>query len=264
MKSKFKINGSEPEVFKFPGGEIQVRVPFTHTYPLPFSVEADVRDSDGVLTLFLLLDALTQLPGDQTAITVHLIYLPYARQDRVCAPQEASSLEVFSRLCHAAIPVPVQWVLHDPHNEAKARQLFPNAQILQQPTLMSVVPGLLSPLRNQHYHLVSPDEGARTKTESVARRFEIQHPIILGHKHRDPKTGKLSGFSYDGDVEGKDLLIVDDICDGGGTFLGLASELRKGNPNSVSLYITHGIFSQGKQKLEDVFDRVFCFSDWTV
>ena len=50
---------------------------------------------------------------------------------------------------------------------------------------------------------------------------------------------------------------MDDICDGGGTFLGLADELRKRNAGPLHLAISHGIFSKGTEVLRQKFDRLF-------
>jgi ribose-phosphate pyrophosphokinase len=75
--------------------------------------------------------------------------------------------------------------------------------------------------------------------------------VIQGMKKRDLKTGELTGFDFYGEVRGKDLLIVDDICDGGGTFIGLAGKLRYEGAKSISLYVSHGIFSRG---IEILFD----------
>jgi ribose-phosphate pyrophosphokinase len=74
--------------------------------------------------------------------------------------------------------------------------------------------------------------------------------VVYCNKKRDPETGKLDGFSiYDYDPNpnsnGTELLIVDDICDGGGTFVGLAKKLREAGAKKVHLFVTHGIFSKG-------------------
>jgi ribose-phosphate pyrophosphokinase len=80
------------------------------------------------------------------------------------------------------------------------------------------------------------------------------------------KTGKLSGFKvFADDLKGKTCVIVDDICDGGGTFLGLAKELKDKSCGKLILIVTHGIFSKGLEKLTEVFDEVFStnsFSDF--
>jgi len=59
-------------------------------------------------------------------------------------------------------------------------------------------------------------------------------------------------------LEKMDCIIVDDICDGGGTFIGLAEELRRRNAASLYLYVTHGIFSKDADvKLLDHFAKVY-------
>jgi len=52
-------------------------------------------------------------------------------------------------------------------------------------------------------------------------------------------------------------LIVDDICDGGGTFLGLGEELKKKNAGPLFLAISHGIFSKGFDELVKVYEQIF-------
>ena len=75
---------------------------------------------------------------------------------------------------------------------------------------------------------------------------------------RDVKTGKLSGFKvYSDDLEGQDCIIVDDICDAGGTFMGLATELKKKNAGKLFLAVSHGIFSKGLDNLTQYFDTIF-------
>ena len=83
-------------------------------------------------------------------------------------------------------------------------------------------------------------------------------------KKRDIKTGKLSGFTvYADDLEGNTCVIVDDICDGGGTFNGLAQELKKKNCGKLILIVTHGIFSKGFEQLAKSFDHVYSTASFT-
>lgn len=102
--------------------------------------------------------------------------------------------------------------------------------------------------------VIAPDAGASRRAFEVAQLLEI--PVWQAGKHRDVATGKLSGFEAPRDVKeyGK-YLLVDDICDGGGTFLGLAGAFPK--YARLDLYVTHGIFSQGTDKLLERFDNIF-------
>ena len=54
--------------------------------------------------------------------------------------------------------------------------------------------------------------------------------------------------------------MVDDICDGGGTFLGLADALAACGAGPLTLAVTHGLFTRGRGDLAKVFDRIFCFA----
>ena len=77
-------------------------------------------------------------------------------------------------------------------------------------------------------------------------------------KRRNVTTGELSGFTVPiEDLKNRPCLIVDDICDGGGTFLGLGSELKKKNAGELFLAVSHGIFSKGFDQLSDIYTQLF-------
>lgn len=80
--------------------------------------------------------------------------------------------------------------------------------------------------------------------------------MCQAEKVRDFDTGKLSGFTVPDMGEAERILIADDICDGGGTFVGLLDKIRETSSAPVDLYVTHGIFSKGLQILEG-FDRIY-------
>jgi len=63
---------------------------------------------------------------------------------------------------------------------------------------------------------------------------------------------------YADDLTGKNCLIVDDICDGGGTFMGLAEKLQEKQAGHLFLAVSHGIFSQGLSELQKHFKQIFC------
>jgi ribose-phosphate pyrophosphokinase len=77
-------------------------------------------------------------------------------------------------------------------------------------------------------------------------------------KTRDTKTGALSGFSIADPliVKGRNVVIIDDICDGGGTFIGLAQVLLEAGAQSLRLGVTHGLFTKGLAPLHAVFSQI--------
>lgn len=108
--------------------------------------------------------------------------------------------------------------------------------------------------------VIAPDAGAVKRATQVADMIGV--PMLQAFKKRDVGTGKLSGFGIekiDKSIleQQKNLLIVDDICDGGGTFIGLADAIKRDYPDVwLDLYVTHGIFSKGMNDLWDRFKNI--------
>jgi ribose-phosphate pyrophosphokinase len=114
-------------------------------------------------------------------------------------------------------------------------------------------------------YLVSPDAGALKKIYNVAENFGINQ-IVIANKHRDIKTGKITHTEVPGltqEPSSKNFVIIDDICDGGRTFLEIAKTIRKEREDSVFndkiyLVVTHGIFSAGFSELKNWIDGIYC------
>jgi ribose-phosphate pyrophosphokinase len=111
--------------------------------------------------------------------------------------------------------------------------------------------GIVMP--NIYDGIIAPDKGAVERAGGVADAFDI--PLYTAEKQRDFETGKLSGFSIELPESGR-FLIVDDICDGGGTFLGLAGVISE--YIQLDLYVSHGVFSKNAlNSLPLQFNRIF-------
>lgn len=113
--------------------------------------------------------------------------------------------------------------------------------------------------------LVSPDAGALKKMYHVSEHFGIEK-MVIANKHRDIKTGKITHTEVPGLTQepgSKNFVIIDDICDGGRTFLEIAKTIRKEREDSVFndkiyLVVTHGIFSAGFLELRNWIDGIYC------
>lgn len=108
--------------------------------------------------------------------------------------------------------------------------------------------------------LVSPDAGALKKVFKIQQKFDIKN-MIIGSKNRDLK-GNITHTSISGEVdnaENKTFVIVDDICDGGRTFIELAKVIRRdyGKNSKIALVITHGIFSKGLDTIFEHIDEIY-------
>lgn len=112
---------------------------------------------------------------------------------------------------------------------------------------------------NNKFYLISPDAGSNKKIFDLAKLIDYDGEIIRCDKLRDIVTGNIiETIVYKDDLNGKDCLIVDDICDGGRTFIQLATALKQKNCGKIYLIVTHGIFSYGFDVLSDNIDGIFC------
>lgn len=238
------------ERWQFAGGEEHIRLDTE-----PFGSDevvhlfAHIRSSADVMALLLLTDAVRR-HGTQR-IWLWMPYLPYARQDRVCARGESLSLAVFCELINSQGYEYVE--VWDVHSDV-APALLKRCEVVPPEEFLENAVDLIDWEKTL---LVAPDAGALKKTAKVASYFCTS--FIRADKTRDAKTGAITGTVVHSEhVGNSDLLIVDDICDGGRTFIELARELRKLTTGRVMLYVTHGIFSRGTQVFDGLIDRVFC------
>lgn len=241
----------------FPGGERHVRLPDVRAIDATaWELTAPVYTPADLMDLFLVVDALRRMIRPGARLTLNLPYVSYARQDRVALVGEPLSAKVFCNLINS-LEFDLVRVL-DPHSDVVSA-LLNNVEVITAAELIkSTVLKLVSNFPAA-YAVVAPDAGARKKVEAVSLALGGV-PVVYGGKKRDPKTGALSGFYVEGQVPADmPLLVVDDICDGGGTFIALAEVLRKQTTQPLYLYVTHGLFTKGVQPLLDAgYSKIFC------
>lgn len=120
----------------------------------------------------------------------------------------------------------------------------------------------------EDFILVSPDAGASKKIYKLAEQIGYKGDIITCSKDRDVDGNltkcvvPLEKVSYKGVLPNKDFIIIDDICDGGVTFLNIAEVIRNTYENSdinpkIYLVVSHGIFSKGFQDLNQLFNGIY-------
>ncbi len=238
------------ESFTFNGGEPHIKLgklPSDKNEEILIAQRA--TNSEAFMQLLLATDALRR--AGFRKISAWLPYFPAARQDRVMVPGEPLSVKVYAQIINAQAYERV--LVFDPHSNVTPALL----DRVEVTTSFPFVQKVLQQLDNQSLCLVAPDAGATKKTHKLAQQLGGME-VVACEKIRDVKTGQLSGFSvFTDDLKGKNCLITDDICDGGGTFLGIVDALRKKGAGQVSLAVSHGIFSQGFEKLAVALDGIF-------
>lgn len=227
---------------QFPAGE-QHAIPGEDTGPLAVLVQG--TSAEDLVLAAMAIDA-ARRRGRRTALV--LPYLPGARQDR----GEPFGAEVYARIINTLAADQV-WTV-DPHSPVmpgliERLEVYPVARHLRHALTRRVADEHLG----DHVGVIAPDDGATERSGAAATALGV--PLFRAHKHRDFATGKLSGFTCDPlPTEGR-LLVVDDICDGGGTFRGLADATGLG-PERLDLWVTHGVFSGRAGQLKEHFGAI--------
>lgn len=233
----FIFSGGEPHIKISPDFDANRKITITHR----------LNSFNDLGLLCVTVDALRRM--DVKIIDLFIPYFPAARQDRVMIPGEPLSVKVYADIINAMQLNKV--FVFDAHSEVTPA-LLNNSTVIPNYTFIKEVLNIIG----ENVKLISPDGGALKKIYKVSE-FLGGVDVVECSKSRDVKTGKLSGFKvYEDDLNGIDCLIVDDICDGGGTFVGLAEELKNKNAGKLYLAVSHGIFNKGFEVL-NCFDKIF-------
>ncbi len=192
-------------------------------------------------------------------VDLDILYLPYARQDRVCSQGEAHSLEV---ICHFLDNLGLTTIrIWDVHNEGKTENLFPNTTVcFVTATNIFDRYRIFDDFEISNLIICSNYDGAYGRVADLCNYFDLSLPVTL-HKVRCPDTGRITGMNFDKysrNVESYNILIIDDICDGGATFNQAAQILKEKGAVNLYLYVTHGIFSKGLDLLQENFKHIIC------
>lgn len=237
------------EMMHFPAGEAHVKVINENAGKGQLTEIAYVTTptADDLVMLGMWANAAWQRSSKTVAV---MPYLPGARQDR----GNPFGADVYSRLINSLALDQV--IAMDVHSEVM-EGLVGNLTTVSPAHLIrhSIVGRADRDFPQSYDAIIAPDEGAAARAKRVA---DICHlPLVQAYKHRDESTGKLSGFTCDPVDLSKRYLIVDDICDGGGTFMGLANATGL-DRDHLDLFVTHGVFSgKAAEILPEAFGKVY-------
>lgn len=233
--------------FTFSGGEIQVCLD-----DFDGNLRFNLWSSHDIMSMLMTYDAYTRFYPTDYNPPITIPYVPYARQDRIMNDGEALSIKVMANLINSMNSIQVR--IWDPHSDVTPA-LINNCYVIKQDKLLEKV--LLKNNQIQYDGIISPDVGAMKKSLEIGKKYNI--PVYSAHKQRNTKTGEITKTILLDEVpsHGK-FLIVDDICDGGRTFIELAKLFDSHRDSIVlDLYVTHGIFSQGIIKLLTYFNTIY-------
>jgi len=247
----------------FPDGCVGVNLDVTH-YKFWFSyapvlITARINSSNDFMELVMATNALRQRGVHD--ISLFMPFVPYSRQDRVCAEGDSFSLLAFADLINLLNYKTVTVI--DPHSDVTDAALH-RIHAVTQLKVIEKWDHFATHCRNSI--IVAPDAGSAKKCHAAAAYLGLD--MVMAHKNRDSSTGVIKSIEIlgGGDVTAP-CIIIDDICDGGRTFIELAKVLRARGCPHITLYVTHGIFSKGteviyKSGIDEIFTTNSVFSTW--
>lgn len=226
---------------RFPAGEHHFTLGPAAGQQTPVRVLITGADANDYIKAGLWIDYAHQLRHKVEAV---IPYLPAARADRGMP----FGAKVYANLINSLEADQVTCL--DPHSPV-ITELVHNLKIVESAAIIAADPRIA---QRKYVGVIAPDAGAEVRAQKAADALEI--PLFRAAKQRDFATGKLSGFSCEQLPETGRLLVVDDICDGGGTFRGLAQSTGLSS-DRLDLWVSHGVFSAKAARLRENFGAVF-------
>jgi len=220
--------------WKFPAGEIGCRIEWEGEYE-SFTIGIDKDYSAESIMSALMLSQAVQDTFDVVPDLV-IPYLPYGRQDKIHYKGEGVSRDMMIKILSPNFEF---ITIIDSHSPVCGVY---NIEVTQE--------YVLAVMKKSYTHIVFPDAGAKAKYKFP------DYKTVAAVKTRDKATGQITSYKLEEEIPADaKVLVVDDICDGGRTFLELAKLL----PKNRDLFVTHGIFSKGIELIEAQYDTVnFC------
>lgn len=220
------------ETKRFSDGEIWVKYGENIRGSEVFIIQSTNPPADNLMELLIMVDAAKR--ASATRITVVIPYFGYSRQDRKDQPRVSITAKLVANLITVAGADRIMTMdLHAAQIQGFFDIPFDH---LYGSTMFT---GLFNDVRD-NLVVVSPDIGGIKMARSYAKRLHADLVVI---DKRRPKQNLAEVVHIIGNVEGKDVLLVDDLIDTAGTFIGAIEALKKKGAKNIYGAITHPLFS---------------------
>src|SRR5947207_8343643 len=198
-----------------------------------FLVQSTHAPTDNLMELLLMIDAVRRASAYK--IIAVIPYYGYSRQDRKDKPRVAIGSKLVANLLTAAgTDRVITMDLHAPQIQG-----YFDIPVDHLDSSAVFIPYIQS-LRLENLTFAAPDVGAANRIREIASYFEAE--MVICDKHRK-RANEIASMIVIGDVDNKDIVLIDDICDTGGTLAKSAALLKEKGARSVRALITHPVLS---------------------
>ena len=204
-----------------------------------YLIQSTIAPADNLMELLLCIDAAKRASASKVIVVTP--YFGWARQDRKDKPRTSIGAKLVADLLTTAGAERVMTCdLHA--DQIQGFFDIPVDHLMASNLFLDVIQGL----KLKNLAIASPDIGGSKRANFYASRLKkrggTEPPIIICHKTR-PRQNQIGSIKVIGDVEGADVVIVDDIIDTAGTLCKAADELKRMGANSVRACCTHAVLS---------------------
>ena len=237
------------EVTPFSDGEFQPQSEESVRGASVYIIQSTIPPADNLMELLLAIDAAKRASADEVVAVIP--YFGWARQDRKDRPRVAIGAKLVANLLRTAGADRVMTC------DLHAGQIQGFFDIPVDHVYASKV--FLPYIKSRHFEnlaIAAPDMGGAKRANVYAR--ELMCPVIICHKTRE-RANVVGSITAIGEIEGKDIIIVDDMIDTAGTLCKAADVLKSRGAASVRACATHGMLSgSAVQRIHDsALEEVF-------
>ena len=221
------------KVTDFSDGEFQPSFEETVRGKDVFIIQSTMPPADNLFELLLMVDAAKRASARK--IIAVIPYFGFARQDRKDKPRVAIGAKLVANMLMAAgVDRLMTMDLHADQIqgffEVPVDHLFASTIFFKE----------MEKLNTGDLVIAAPDAGGAKRANSYAKKLDVG--LALCHKSRK-KANEVAEMTVIGDVEGKDVILVDDMCDTAGTLTKAADLFMEKGAKSVRAFCTHAILS---------------------
>jgi ribose-phosphate pyrophosphokinase len=218
---------------KFSDGEFQPVFLESIRGDYVFLIQSTFAPTDNLMELLLMIDAAKRASAHRVVAVIP--YYGFARQDRKDKPRVAIGSKLIANLLEAAGAHRVITMdLHAPQIQA-----FFDIPVDHLDSSAIFIP-YIEQLKLQNLTFAAPDVGSTNRVREVASYFNCE--MVICDKHRK-RANEIASMVVIGDVTDRDVVLIDDICDTGGTLAKSAGLLKEKGARTVRALCTHPVLS---------------------
>lgn len=259
----FGISGIPFKKFIFPGGEPHIQLDFSKISGISFLIQTKMKSAEDLILLGLVKNSLdNHFPNNVTSL--YMPYVPGARQDRICEQGEPITVQFVAKYINSLNFNTVK--VFDPHSSA-VTNLFDRCLVQSNHEfVVRVIRELRLVCSFLQFNLISPDAGSRTKINKLSKYLVSlgidNFNVVRAEKQRNEPGTLPDIILIDPLIPNIPSIVVDDICDGGATFIAIGEKLKSLTSEELYLIISHGIFSKGFEELLTYYSEIHTTTSW--